>query len=105
MLRELKPKTKLDFNKIKSHTNNFLAIFSDDDPFVPLTDIDLFKNNDHYFGAWKDGDNVYFDVSVRHADKQQALKSAREHNQLAIFDVKNLESIYLEKGGDDNGKK
>lgn len=35
--------TPLDFDRIKKHTNNFLAIFSDDDPFVPVTDSDLFK--------------------------------------------------------------
>jgi len=35
--------TKIDFEKVKDHANNFLAIFSDDDPFVPLSDIELFK--------------------------------------------------------------
>jgi len=34
---------KIDFDRIKRHTNNFLAIFSDNDPFVPLTDAKLFK--------------------------------------------------------------
>ena len=33
----------MDFSRITQHTNKFLAIFSDDDPFVPLTDINLFK--------------------------------------------------------------
>ena len=37
--------TPIDFKKLKSHTNNFLAIFSTDDPFVPLTDEKLFKKN------------------------------------------------------------
>ncbi len=36
-------KTSIDCEKIKNHTNNFVAIFSDDDPFVPLTDKDLFE--------------------------------------------------------------
>jgi uncharacterized protein len=35
--------TPIDFNKIKKHTKNFLAIFSDNDPYVPLTEIDRFK--------------------------------------------------------------
>ena len=35
--------TPIDYNKIKSHTNNFLAIFSDNDPYVPITDAELFK--------------------------------------------------------------
>ena len=36
---------KINFDKIKKHTEKFLAIFSDDDPVVPLTDANLFKNN------------------------------------------------------------
>lgn len=35
--------TPINFNKIKQHTNNFLALFSDNDPFVPLTDEAAFK--------------------------------------------------------------
>jgi len=35
--------TPINFDKVKSHCNNFLAIFSDDDPLVPLSDADLFK--------------------------------------------------------------
>ena len=35
--------TPINYNKIKSHTNNFLAIFSDNDPYVPITDAELFK--------------------------------------------------------------
>ncbi len=33
----------IDFEKIKKHTNKFLAIFSDDDDCVPLSDADIFK--------------------------------------------------------------
>lgn len=36
-------KTPINFEKIKQHTSNFLAIFSDDDPCVPLSDSKLFK--------------------------------------------------------------
>ena len=35
--------TSMDFKKITSHTDKFLAIFSDNDPVVPLTDNKLFK--------------------------------------------------------------
>jgi len=35
--------TPINFEKIKQHTNNFLAIFSDDDPCVPLSDSKIFK--------------------------------------------------------------
>lgn len=37
--------TPLNFEKIKSHTNNFTAVFSDNDPFVPLSDKNLFEKN------------------------------------------------------------
>jgi predicted alpha/beta hydrolase family esterase len=36
-------KTPIDFKKIKNHTKKFVAIFSDDDPYVPLSDKDTFK--------------------------------------------------------------
>ena len=35
--------TPIDFEKVKKHTNNFSAIFSDNDQFVPLSDSKLFK--------------------------------------------------------------
>ena len=36
--------TQIDTEKIKKACNKFIAIFSDNDPFVPLTDSKLFKN-------------------------------------------------------------
>ena len=35
--------TPINFEKVKSLSNNFLAIFSDDDPYVPLSEAELFK--------------------------------------------------------------
>ena len=35
--------TPIDFDKVKQKTNNVIAIFSDNDPYVPLTDKDLFE--------------------------------------------------------------
>lgn len=35
--------TPINFNKIKQHTKIFVDIASDNDPYVPLTDIKLFK--------------------------------------------------------------
>lgn len=35
--------TPLDWNKIKTHTDNFVAIFSDNDPLVPLSDSKIFE--------------------------------------------------------------
>lgn len=36
--------TKINFNKILKHTKNFTAIFSNNDPYVPLSDSKIFKN-------------------------------------------------------------
>ncbi|MDO8452764.1 MAG: alpha/beta hydrolase [bacterium] len=33
----------MDWKKIKSHTNNFVAIFSDNDPLVPISEKDVFE--------------------------------------------------------------
>lgn len=38
-------KTPLSWDKIKSRSNNFIAIFSDNDPLVPLSDKEIFKDN------------------------------------------------------------
>lgn len=36
--------TPLDWDKIKSHSDNFIAIFSDDDPLIPISDAKIFEN-------------------------------------------------------------
>lgn len=35
--------TPINFEKAKNHCDNFLAIFSDNDPYVPLSDKEIFK--------------------------------------------------------------
>ena len=35
--------TRINFNKVKKHCNKFLALFSDNDPVVPLSDSKIFK--------------------------------------------------------------
>lgn len=37
--------TKIDSGRILDHCNNFLAIFSDNDPYVHLNEIEKFKKN------------------------------------------------------------
>ena len=39
--------TPINLEKVKEHTINFLAIFSDDDPDVPLSDSKIFKEKLH----------------------------------------------------------
>lgn len=34
----------IDFSRVLDHCDNFLAIFSKDDPYVPLTDSEIFKD-------------------------------------------------------------
>ena len=48
-------------------------------------------------GTWfNPKDNlVYIDVSIPFEDKEKALKFASDNNQLAIYDTKNDETIYL----------
>ena len=36
--------TPIDFNKVKSHAGKILAILSDNDPYVPLSDKEIFEN-------------------------------------------------------------
>jgi predicted alpha/beta hydrolase family esterase len=37
--------TPIGFNKIKTHCSEFAVIFSDNDPYVPLSNVNLFKEN------------------------------------------------------------
>lgn len=37
--------TPINFNKIKKHTNNFLCILSDNDPYVPLSNKEFFEKS------------------------------------------------------------
>lgn len=41
----------------------------------------------HYFGAWVDGNDVYFDVSTVRADKSAALEEGRARDQIAIWSL------------------
>lgn len=53
-----------------------------------------------YIGGWldtetNDKDNFYLDISINIKDKDEALKIAKDKNQLAIYDISTGESIYL----------
>ncbi len=37
--------TPINWKKIKVHCDDFVAIFSDNDPYVPLSNVDMFKKN------------------------------------------------------------
>ena len=55
----------INFKKIKKHTNKFVAIFSDNDPFVPISNKNLFKKRlnakiiiEHKKGHFDGSDNI-----------------------------------------------
>lgn len=48
-----------------------------------------------YIGLWLDNDILFIDISIHIIDYLEALEVARDNDQLAIFDLKNKDSIYL----------
>ena len=48
-----------------------------------------------YFGAWRDGDKVYLDLSSRITDRERAKEWGRAWGQRAIYDVANDDTVYL----------
>ncbi len=48
-----------------------------------------------YIGLWLDNDIMFIDVSIHIIDYLEALEIARNNDQLAIFDLKKKDSIYL----------
>lgn len=58
---------------------------------------DLLREPEHYLGGWRDGDIVYLDISVRRRSKAEAARLAREHGQLAIYDLASGDVIPTEE--------
>jgi len=57
--------TPIEWNKIKEVCDRFVCIFSDDDPYVPLSDEQIFKENlgaqtsvEHHKGHFSKGDEI-----------------------------------------------
>ena len=57
--------TPINFKKVKQNASSFTCIFSDDDPYVPLTDAKLFEKElnaktiiEHHKGHFTSGDGV-----------------------------------------------
>ena len=48
-----------------------------------------------YVGLWVDNDIMYIDVSIHIINYLEALEVGRNNNQLAIYDLKHKNSIYL----------
>ena len=51
----------------------------------------------HAIGGWYNSENgqFYFDATAVYADKETAIKVAKENNQIAIFDLDTLSEIRL----------
>ena len=56
---------------------------------------DLLTRGDHYLGGWLDEGKVYLDISVRKRRRADATALAKQHKQLAFFDLKKLETVYV----------
>lgn len=53
------------------------------------------QKNKAYIGLWVDNGLMYLDISKHIIDYNEALETARENEQLAVYDLKNNKSIYL----------
>ena len=54
---------------------------------------DLLKDPSNSFGAWTDAGKVYLDVVVTIPDRAKAIELAKQHNQIAIWDLQNSKEI------------
>lgn len=48
-----------------------------------------------YVGTWIEDDNIVFDVAVCIEDKAEALQTAKDLGERAIYDVSNSETLYV----------
>ena len=69
---------------------------------VPLSDVSeiartcrRYLESGRPFGTWVESGRVYFDYVTFFDDVSRALKCAKEHNQVAIYDLLNEECIYV----------
>lgn len=53
------------------------------------------ENNNAYIGFWLDNQELYVDISINIHDYMQAVQIARDNEQLAIYNCRTGESIYL----------
>ena len=57
--------------------------------------MDVLSEKDNFFGTWLDPDTgeISLDISKCIADRDEAVRYASSHNEKAIWDVENMESI------------
>lgn len=57
---------------------------------------DFARDHQKVFGGWRSGGKYYFDASMLIADKEEAIRVAKENNQLAIYNIKTAEYIEID---------
>ncbi len=60
-----------------------------------VNNLDLLSENNHFMGVWVDDGKYYLDVSIFETSEDKAKEIARNAEQLAIFNLSNLETVYL----------
>ena len=55
----------------------------------------ILRRKNVYFGTWIDGNKIYIDISKNYKNKYYCFKIAKKLNQLAIFDLNTITSMYL----------
>ena len=85
--------------------SGYMVSLQDHERIAPLTPLEIDKylsdkesvlnSEDVFFGAWKDGDNYVYDVSVRVFSREVAIKLGIANNQKAIYDLNIGQSIPL----------
>lgn len=55
----------------------------------------LLASKNIYLGLWVDDGVIYFDLSMRIKDKDEAISMGKRHQQLAIWDIKKQKVINI----------
>ena len=65
--------------------------------YINKFELDFTNNDKAMVGVWYnvENDKTYLDTSFVHNDLQSALDSAKELQELAVFDLNRLEEIWL----------
>lgn len=92
------------FEKV-NYKKGFMISLSDSELKLNIKDLSikhlkqyqkLAKDKKAYIGFWLDNNTLYLDLSIRFLDKEKALYFGKINNQLAIYDLENQKSIYLD---------
>jgi hypothetical protein len=83
-------------NNYEIPKNGYMVAVKNCNSIEDMLKVELKENE--YYGTWldvEDNNKLYCDISLNIENKEEALKIAEELDELAIFDLSTLESIYL----------